>query len=213
MTRRRIAIAALIAGLVVAAGCIAFLAEGAQSPTGRSGAPQARSPSTPISPTPSPTFTSATTVVESLSDLTPTTMSQPRRAIAAGRQTAPVYGTGNQGGAGGSATPSNSPGTAPDNPIPAVLYSISGGCTAIGSHFKCHLSLTASDGLASAGYITVYPSAGGKRDCVAYEPLASDAASIDGMCRTPYATTVLAVYSLNPAPTNAPLASAYLPWS
>lgn len=96
---------------------------------------------------------------------------------------------------------------------PAVTWTMSGSCTRSASAFACHVTLSSSDGLQSAGFVAVYPATSGRKGCEAAAPLDHDAASPRGQCSQPLATEVLAVYSVSPFSDAPVLATAHLSWS
>src|SRR5262249_24593478 len=98
----------------------------------------------------------------------------------------------------------SSPGTV------AVKWTLSGTCTHAGAAFACHVTLTSSNGLQSAGYVNAFPTAGGSTGCGATGALVHDSALLNGHCSTPFAANVLAIYSVSPDRGSA-LATALLP--
>lgn len=150
-------------------------------------------------------FLTAPTVIEGI-DGTPITTTT--------TAVAPVGGT-----AGGSRAQGKSPGhpgspalgaPAAGTPAQAVRWTISGSCTARATSYSCRITIAASNGLLSGGYIGVFPGTG---PCRSAGPLVNDSVTIDGTCPRPYGPAVRAVYSLLLAPNSSVLASVLLPWT
>jgi hypothetical protein len=93
-----------------------------------------------------------------------------------------------------------------------VLYSLSGSCAARASQYSCRISVTTSNGLVAAGYVSVFPTSNHSEECRSSEPLVHNSVNLDGVCTFPYATKILAIYSLNTDPTASRLAAAYIHW-
>jgi hypothetical protein len=94
-----------------------------------------------------------------------------------------------------------------------VLYSLAGYCTARASEYSCRVSLVASNGLISAGYVSVFPSSNHGEDCRSSGALVHDSLTVNGTCTSPYASKILAVYSLSAGAEATRLAAAYIPWA
>jgi hypothetical protein len=168
-------------------------------PAGRRGSfVEGGSPST--APTLPRGFVSETTVVQSVSNLysSPTTSSP--SAGAAGSNVASKTGPAKEQ-------------TTPENTAPPVAFSFTGSCSAKASNYTCKIAVVASDGLMSAGYVTVFPGTGTTQRCLSSKPLVRNSVSISGTCPVPYAPKVLAVYSLTTDVTGTKIASAYVPWA
>jgi hypothetical protein len=75
------------------------------------------------------------------------------------------------------------------------------------------VTVAASNGEMTGGIIDVFPSQGHGPECQTRGPLFRDAVIISGTCSTPFASDVLAVYSLSMNVNADPLARANLPWS
>jgi hypothetical protein len=103
--------------------------------------------------------------------------------------------------------------TTPPNTLAPVVFSLAGSCTASAPNFSCRLSLRSSNGLASGGYVSVFPSLSNTQLCRSSGALVHDSVSLTGTCAVPFASLILAVYSLAPDADPSRLASAYIPWS
>lgn len=175
-------------------------------------APEVSAPTTTANTLPAG-FLSATTVVEDLNGMRGTATTGPvvkaplgvggsPRTTSAGRQPTATGGPVASGTA-----------IAPLNTVPPVFYGLSGSCAAASEHYACRISLTASDRLESAGFITVYPGVHGEKGCSSSGPVVRDAVDIAATCTDSYSPAVLAIYSLTPAAGQVPLASTTLAWT
>jgi hypothetical protein len=116
----------------------------------------------------------------------------------------------------GSPAQTSSPSPAPSTPPASsnVTWKIAGSCSATGSSYTCLISVNASNGLNSGGFVVVYPARGNGPGCRGYGTLADDKVSITGQCQLPLAPDVLAAYTTSLDTKDvSPLASAHVPWS
>jgi hypothetical protein len=126
---------------------------------------------------------------------------------------------GRSGKSGAGTTTTTNPGTAKTggtktSPIqPAVTWKLTGSCSGASSTFTCRVTVTASDGLRFAGFVTVYPNRGYGPGCEQSGPLVRNAVTVSGACQLPRAPAVLAVYSLAVHPSVDEMARGYLPWT
>ncbi len=96
---------------------------------------------------------------------------------------------------------------------PVVTWTVGGSCSHSGQTFSCHVTVAASNGLQSGGFVTVFPERGNGRDCVASGALVRDAVSLSNSCAFPLAANVVAVYVVSPYGNSPVLASEHLPWT
>jgi hypothetical protein len=96
---------------------------------------------------------------------------------------------------------------------PAVTWTVGGSCSHSGQTFTCHVTVAASNGLQSGGFVKVFPERGNGQDCVASGALVRDAVSLGNSCAFPLAANVLAVYVVSPYGNSPVLASEHLPWT
>ena len=97
---------------------------------------------------------------------------------------------------------------------PRVTWELSGSCQATRGTFSCRATVTASNGLESAGYVEFYPNSGYGAGCEQYGALVHDSVTITGSCSLSLEANVLAVYSVTPeAGPGSKLAAGLLPWA
>jgi hypothetical protein len=116
--------------------------------------------------------------------------------IAGSKSTSKTAGSGVTSTPQVSTTPSNSRGD------PTVTWSLSGSCQAEGVTYTCHLTLSSSDHLISAGFVTLNLVTASGDHCSNYAALGNDAVTLRGSCAHPPIGPALADYALTPAPSS-----------
>jgi hypothetical protein len=97
---------------------------------------------------------------------------------------------------------------------PPVSWRLTGACQASGDSFSCRVTVSASNGLESAGFVAVYLSSGYGQVCGERAAVARGSATLSGECSFHPVAGVQAVYSLTPlAAPSSNLATARLPLS